>query len=156
MKFDLLKKPSLTTRIGVGKLAGFFVGLSAFVFMPLFLPDVSQMTLWAFLLWYTTMGAVIGVYGVFDFHPVLEMPFPWWIRAPLLGAWFNFVLLLFIYDQLSAYLASLPLSLGAFFSLPLWFIIEGGFVGLLIGWLCTWTGGEGAATVNFRSASNDA
>jgi hypothetical protein len=35
------------------------------------------------LLWYTTLGAIIGV---FTWHPVLKLPLPWWIRAQALGA----------------------------------------------------------------------
>lgn len=155
MNFDTLKKPSLTTRVGVGKLAGFIVGLSAFVFLPFFVPETSPMLRWAFLFWYTTLGAVIGVYGVFSFHPVLDLPFPWWIRATVIGAWFNLVLLLFIYDQMTFLMASIAAPFSGFLTSPLWFVVEGGIVGLLIGWVCTWAGGEGPETVNFRSAGRD-
>ena len=46
---------------------------------------------WGILLWYTTLGAIIGVFGVYTWNPVLKLPMPWWFLAPLLGAWMNFV-----------------------------------------------------------------
>lgn len=57
---------------------------------------------WALLLWYTTMGVIIGVYGFFTYHPILKSPFPWWFRASLIGAWMNLVLSLFIYEAFNA------------------------------------------------------
>ena len=102
----MLSKPSLMTRIGIGKAVGFVIGLVAFFLLPLLVPEMSSMMRWAMLLWYTTLGAIIGVFGVFTYHPILKIPFPWWVRAPLIGAWMNFVLTLFAYDGLQAMMIS--------------------------------------------------
>lgn len=70
----------------------------------------------------------------------------WWMRGLLTGAWFNFVLLMFIFDEISVVLLN---SFGAqsIFSTPWWFVIEGAFIGLIIDYLLTRLAGEGSYTV---------
>lgn len=115
-------KPSLVTRIAIGKGIGFLVGLIGFISLPLFLPEAGWLIRWGILLWYTTLGAIIGVFGVFTYHPVLKLPMPWWFRAPLLGA-------------------------DGILTSPFWFAAEGALVGLVIGYVATRFGGEGKETV---------
>ena len=135
-------KPSLVTRIAIGKSVGFAFGLVGFLMMPYILPDADPMLRWGYLLWYTTLGAIIAIFGVITWHPVLQLPMPWWVRAPLLGAWMNFVLALMTREHLRQFSMSLfgpdsPLTS------PFWFVAEGALVGLIIGWLATRAGGEG-------------
>ncbi len=139
-------KPSLVTRIAIGKGIGFLVGLIGFISLPFFLPEAGWLIRWGILLWYTTLGAIIGVLGVFTYHPVLTLPMPWWFRAPLLGAWMNFVLTFFAYDTMKDILVAMFGPEGVLAS-PFWFTLEGAVVGLLIGYLATRFGGEGAETV---------
>ncbi|MEK9672501.1 MAG: hypothetical protein VW268_08360 [Rhodospirillaceae bacterium] len=68
--------PSLVTRIGIGKAIGLAFGLIGFTFLPYFLPDAGWLLRWGILLWYMTVGAVIGFAGVFTSHPVLHLPMP--------------------------------------------------------------------------------
>jgi len=89
---------------------------------------------------------MIGVFGVFTYHPILKMPMPWWFRAPLIGAWMNFVLVLFAYDDLRAIMVSVFGETGIITS-PFWFSAEGAIIGLIIGNLATRFGGEGKETV---------
>ena len=138
--------PSLMTRIGIGKAIGFICGLIGFMFLPYFLPDVSEMIRWGILLWYTTVGAIIGMFGVITYHPVLKIPMPWWFRAPLIGAWMNFVLTFFAFDTMQSMMISVFGDNGIMSS-PFWFALEGACVGLLIGYLATRFGGEGIETV---------
>jgi hypothetical protein len=138
--------PSLMTRIAIGKGVGFIFGLIGFIAMPVLFGETDIMLRWGILLWYTTVGAVIGVFGVITWHPVLRLPMPWWFRSSLVGAWMNFVLTLFIYDTLQSYIAHLFGDNGAMSS-PFWFVLEGAVVGLLIGFLATRFGGEGEETV---------
>jgi len=145
----MLDKPSLTTRIIVGKVIGLLFGLAGFVLLPFLWPDSELMLRWGVLLWYTTLGAIIGVFGVYDWHPILRLPLPWWVRAPLIGGWMNFVLTLFAYDTLQAFLRQVPGIDGLLLS-PFWFVPEGALVGLVIGFFATRIGGEGAATVEPR------
>jgi len=137
--------PSLMIRILVGKTIGFLFGLAAFIALPYFLPDAGWLLRWGFLLWYTTVGAIIGVFGVFNYHPVLNVPLPWWFRSTLLGAWMNFVLTFFVYDAMQSMMVSLFGEGGALNS-PFWFVAEGAILGLIIGYFATRLGGEGEET----------
>jgi len=139
-------KPSLMTRIAVGKLIGFLFGFAGFLLLPFFLPEAGWLIRWGILLWYTTVGAIIGVFGVFTWHPVLKLPFPWWFRAPLIGAWMNFVLTFFAYDTMQQMMLSLFGEEGMMSS-PFWFTAEGAIIGLVIGYFATQLGGEGKETV---------
>jgi hypothetical protein len=142
----MLEKPSLITRIAIGKGVGFVVGLAGFLSLPYFAPEAGWMIRWGVLLWYTTLGAIIGVFGVFTYHPVLKLPLPWWVRAPFLGAWMNFVLTFFAYDTMKDMLVAMFGADGVLAS-PFWFTLEGALVGLLIGYAATRFGGEGKETV---------
>jgi hypothetical protein len=146
MEAPMFEKPSLITRIAVGKGVGFAVGLAGFLLLPLFAPEAGWLIRWGLLLWYTTLGAIIGVFGVFTWHPILKLPMPWWFRAPLLGAWMNFVLTFFAYDVMTEMMVAMFGAEGVLTS-PFWFTLEGAVVGLLIGYLATRFGGEGKETV---------
>jgi len=146
MDRSLWSKPSLTLRIGIGKAVGFLIGLTGFILLPLLAPDAGWMIRWGILLWYTTLGAIIGVFGVYTSHPVLKLPLPWWVRAPFLGAWMNFVLTFFAYDEFRAMMMAVLGSSAGPLTSPFWFALEGALVGLLIGWLATRFGGEGPET----------
>jgi hypothetical protein len=138
--------PSLMTRIAIGKGIGFLVGLAGFVLLPHFLPDASLMLRWGILLWYTTFGAIIGVFGVITSYPVLNISLPWWFRATFVGAWMNFVLVFFAHEPMSAMMVSVFGAGGALGS-PFWFVAEGAILGFIIGYFATRFGGEGAETV---------
>ena len=138
--------PSLITRIAIGKTLGLVVGLIGMFSLPYFLPDVGWMLRWGVLLWYTTFGAIIGVFGVFTYHPILKLPMPWWIRAPFIGAWLNFVLVFFVYDTFATMMVTIFGADGLFQS-PFWFALEGAIVGFIIGYFATRFGGEGKEAV---------
>ncbi len=142
----MFEKPSLMTRIAVGKGVGFAVGLAGFLLLPVLVPEAGWLIRWGVLLWYTTLGAIIGMFGVFTTHPVLKLPMPWWVRAPFLGAWMNFVLTFFAYDTMKDLLVAMFGANGVLIS-PFWFTLEGALVGLLIGYAATRFGGEGEETV---------
>ncbi|WKD51250.1 hypothetical protein [Microbulbifer spongiae] len=142
----MFENPSLITRLAVGKIIGFVFGLVGFIFLPYFYPESDWLLRWGILLWYTTLGAIIGVFGVFTYHPILKLPFPWWFRAPLLGAWMNFVLTFFAFDTMQAVLISAFGDNNTFHS-PFWFTLEGAIIGLIMGYFATRLGGEGVKTV---------
>ena len=138
--------PSLITRIAVGKGIGFAFGLVGLIFLPHFLPDIGWMPRLGILFWYTTVGAIIGMFGVMTWHPVLRLPMPWWFRASVLGAWMNFVLVFFAHELMAEMMVAVFGEGGALQS-PFWFVAEGALIGLVIGYFATKLGGEGAATV---------
>jgi hypothetical protein len=138
--------PSLVTRIAVGKLAGLAIGAAGYAMLPMFAPEAPQMLRWGVMLWYLTLGGLIGVAGVMTRHPVLRIPLPWWLTATALGAWMNFVLTLMIHDQ-AAMIAAAAFGAGSPLANPFWLVLEGAIVGLFIGWLAHLAGGEGPETV---------
>jgi len=141
------EKPSLATRIVVGKSIGLVIGLIGLIVIPRLWPDLGWMWRIGFLFWYTTVGAFVGLIGVMTRHPVTNLPMPWWFRSAFVGAWMNFVLTLLIYDALAEMLIDLLGPDSAFLS-PFWFVAEGALVGLLMGFFATRFGGEGPATVD--------
>lgn len=142
----MFSNPSLITRIAVGKAVGFAIGLVGFLTLPYFWPEADWLLRWGILLWYTTVGAVIGMFGVYTKHPILKLPMPWWLRAPVIGAWMNFVLVFFAYEKMQAMLLSMFGAQSRLTS-PFWFVLEGALVGLIVGYLATRIGGEGPETV---------
>jgi len=142
----MFDNPSLVTRIGIGKVIGLVFGFIGFISVPYFLPEASLLLRWGILLWYTTVGAIIGVFGVFTYHPILKLPFPWWVRAPLLGAWMNFVLTFFAFDTMQSMMVSV-FGENGLLSSPFWFTAEGAIIGFIMGYFATKFGGEGKETV---------
>ena len=136
--------PSWMTHIAIGNGIGFVVGLTGLIVWPYFLPEVGWLLRWGILVWYTTVGAFIGMFGVISWHPILKMPLPWWIRSAIIGAWMNFVLVFFAYDVLKATMVH---TSDAVLTSPFWFVLEGAIVGLVIGYFATRFGGEGMETV---------
>lgn len=137
---------SMMMRIGLGKSIGFLFGLATAVSVSWNWSDAPSSFLWGLVLWYPTLGAFIGIFGVYDNHPVLQLPLPWWIRGPLIGAWGNLVASLLAYDQLLGFAHSF-FGKGHLFSNPLWFAVDGLIFGMFVGYMATRYGGEGPATL---------
>ncbi len=138
----MFAKNSVTSRIAVGEITGLLIGAIGFFLLPVFWPEAPLLLRWGILLWYMTLGAIIGMFGVFTRHPVFAFPLPWWVRAPLLGGWMNFVLVLFTYDIMEKFMISFFGPDGLMTS-PFWFVLEGAIIGLIIGFLATRISGEG-------------
>ena len=135
-------KPSLFTRIAVAKLVGFAIGIAGFFVMPAFGIDDMKLRL-GVLFWYVTVGAFIGMAGVMTLHPILKIRMSWWFIGPWIGAWMNFLLILFAWDVLVPIMAE-----NSFMGLtsPWWGVAEGAVVGLILSGLATLFGGEGPET----------
>lgn len=138
----MFENPSLMTRIVIGKSVGFLIGLCGFICLPYMMPEAGMMLRFGILFWYTTLGFIIAIVGIFDWHPILKIPMPWWFRASFMGGWMNFVLVLFAYDMMEKFLAAAFGPQGLLTS-PFWFVLEGVIVGLIIGFFATRYGGEG-------------
>ena len=151
MQTDILKKPSLALRIVIGKGIGLAIGAAALILLPLFDPGVTWFLRSGILLWYPTVGAVIGIFGIYAMHPVVPMPLPWWVRGPLIGGWMNFVLSLLMYDTLNSMMIAASEMYGIPALSPFLFVCEGMLAGLIIGWFCTHFGGEGPETLGVKS-----
>lgn len=104
------------------------------------------------MLWYPLVGAVIGLVGIYRRHPVLLLPMPWWVRAPLVGAWINFVLAFFCFPVLVALYQDMLPSLPAR-AAPLLLAPKGAVVGAIIGTIATRIDGDGLQTVTADQAA---
>lgn len=140
------RNPSLATRVAIGKAIGLAIGLIGFFTLPMVYPDAAWQTRWGILFWYLTLGAVVGMAGVFTWLPVLMLPMPWWVRAPVIGAWMNFVLTFFAHEEMSRVLIAVFGRDGGLSS-PFWFVAEGAIVAGIIGYCATRVAGEGPETV---------
>jgi hypothetical protein len=143
--------PSLITRIAIGKGIGLVAGLAGFMCLPYFMPEGGLLLRWGILLWYTTFGAIIAIFGVFTWHPILKMPMPWWFRGPFLGGWMNFVLTFFAYDVMQEMMVIMFGPNGfmmenGFMQSPFWFVLEGAILGIIIDYVATKYGGDGPET----------
>jgi len=137
---------SLMTRIAIGKIIGALIGVTAFFFIPQFLPESSATLHWGVFLWYITFGAIIGVFGVYTTVPILNVAMPWWIRGAYIGAWLNFTISLIAYDTLGQLMVAV-FGVDGLLSSPFWVVLEGAVFGFIIDYLATRFGGEGAAIV---------
>jgi len=141
-----LSKPSITLRIGYGKILGLLFGVIAYFSLSIFAPETNFAFRFGFLIWYLTLGAVIGVMGIFTNNPFFNLDILWWMRGSLTGAWLNFVLLIFIYDEISGILLSI-FGTQNLFSTPWWFVFKGALIGVVMDYILTQFAGEGSHTV---------
>ena len=130
----------------VAKTLGLFFGILAMIGTSMWLPESGWLTRLGFLFWYLTIGSMIGLMGVLDWHPVFDVRLPWWVRGPFIGAWMNFVLVFFAYDLTAEFMQVVEDYFGLALS-PFWFALEGAVVGRIIGWASTALGGEGPAVL---------
>ena len=137
----MVDKTLVMTRVVIGKGIGFIIGLIALIVLPYFIADVSWLLRLGILFWYITVGAIIGVFGVVTWHPIVKLPMPWWFRATLVGAWMNFVLTFFAYDDLQAAMMQMAGNEGVLGS-PFWFTLEGAIVGYIMGFFANRVGGR--------------
>ena len=144
--------PSLLSRLVAGKLVGLIAGLVFFFTMPQVWPSAELTPRLGVSLWYPLVRTVIGLVGIYRRHPVLQLPMPWWVRAPLVGAWMNFVLAFFCFPVLVGLYHDLWPSLPAC-AAPLLPALEGVMVGAMIGAIATCISGDGPETVTADQAA---
>ena len=136
------KNDRFLKRMVVSKGLGLFFGLLGFFFIMRVLgPESTSHLQWGILLWYATFGAIIGISGIFDRHPYFGFPMPFYFRGAFLGAWLNFVLAVFLLDEMSEIMiaSGFPENISPLVYAPL----EGAALGILIDWAATKWGGEG-------------
>ncbi len=138
----MFTKPSMLTRVGVGKFTGLVIGAIGFFAAPSFGIDDMKLRV-GILFWYAAVGAMIGLAGIMTWHPILKMKLRWWFMGALIGAWMNFILVLIAWDVFAAWTAEH--SIWGLTS-PWWGVAEGAIAGVVISGLTTLFGGEGPET----------
>jgi hypothetical protein len=129
-------------RTALAKGVGFIIGLIGFFLVPALVPGEGLWLRIGILLWYTTVGAMIGVLGLFDHHPFFGFPMPFWFRGIVFGGWANLLLVFLMHDRLSVIMQRLEGPL-AVFGNPLWIVAEGAVVGLIVDAAATAVTGDG-------------
>jgi hypothetical protein len=119
-------------RVLYGKIVGLIIGIIALISMVYLLPETGWTIRIATMLYYTTIGAVVGMVCIDIDHPVLGIEFKWWVTSIITGAWMNFNLVLFFLDEYEAMLSQSPGFLSNFSS-PVWLVLDGAIAGLIIG-----------------------
>ena len=129
-------------RVGAGKAIGLVFGLLGFVLLPYFIHQPSMFLRLGILFWYPTMGAFVGVFGLFSSHPMLNLSMPWWFRGAFIGAWMNFVLTLFAHEQICTVISAVFGEYGDYIS-PFSMVVEGALIGLIMDYFLTRWFGDG-------------
>jgi hypothetical protein len=129
-------------RIGTAKVVGIVIGLAGFFMTPAIAPDEGQLFRLGVLAWYGTFGAMIGLMGLFNHHPMLKLPLPWWFRGTVFGAWFNLVIVLLLHDKLVAVIGQM-MGLPAWLANPFWLVAEGAVIGVVVDGIATKVAGDG-------------
>lgn len=100
----------------------------------------NPMLAWGILLWYPTVGAMIGLAGVMDKHPLLGKMWIW--RGIMIGWFMNLLLLLFALEPLSLLVADMGFDFTQ--NMMIWgWILEWAIIWGLIDWYVTAKFGEG-------------
>ena len=134
-------KSKLANRIFVSKLIWFLIWLICFFVVAKVFTNADIFLRFAILFWYTILWVIIWVFGIMDKHPILNIPFPFWVRWPILWAMMNFVLVLFMYDKINILIIGSVLE----WCSPFWLVLEWIIVWLIIDWFttkCVWDGVE--------------
>lgn len=140
---ELYTTPSIASRIAIGKTVGLIIGLIAFICLPRVWEGSTPMLQWGILLWYTSIGAFIGMFAEMKQIPILNLPLTWWFGGAWVGLWMNFILTLFAYDTFANMMGQVFDGYFAGYS-PFWFALEGAVIGLIIAFFVHKYGGEDA------------
>lgn len=133
----------LIARLAIAKSLGFLYGLIWLLVLPADLPEVGPYLPWGALLWFTTMGGIIGMVGLFDRHPLWPAwRLTWWLRGPAMGGAMGLALVLVNYQAMAAIGGAM---MAGPFQSPWWLIAETALIGAAIDFLSTRAGGEGRA-----------
>jgi len=138
------KLGTLGKKIFWGKMIGFLLSILGVLSIIVLVEGYQAYTkfLYAVLLWYPMLGAMITLSSVMEEYPIFKWKLYLW-RGVLIGAVFNFIFALLAYEKIvslfEAFL-NVELSEGVIISVV---VLEGVLVGLLIDYVTTKKFGEG-------------
>jgi len=128
-----LFESKLINRIALWKFVGFIFWLGGFFIIPLFFSEASLLLSWAILLWYISLWAFIWIFGIWTEYPLFSFKISFWIRWLWLWAWMNFVLALFMYDNLTILMINTAFDWWS----PFWIVAEWAFFWLIVDFITT-------------------
>jgi hypothetical protein len=133
-------KKSVTNRIIIGKTIGLIAGISVFFALPVMGATLDPKFGVGLILFYSLLGAIIGLMGMFDRHPVLNFKMPWWLLGTAIGTVLHIILVLVSYDQIA--LIAEQIDIFGMTS-PWWAILDGAILGLIMSFAEKKFAGEG-------------
>lgn len=138
----MFKVQSISGRIAIGKLIGLLVGVIVMLALPAFDMEILSMFGLGTLLMFVLMGVMTGFMGIIDRHPMFDFSMPWYFRGPMVGVSFMLMYVLFTYSSLDLIMQSSLVSwMGP--ESPFWALLDGLFIGGLMGGIETKFAGEG-------------
>lgn len=116
-------KSKLIQRIVIWKAIWLIFWGVAFFLIPLFFKDADLFLRFWVWLWYITLWALIWMFWIITSYPFLKFKISFWFRWALLWAWMNFMLTLFIFNNLTSLIQTSVFQWASAFSLIIEWII---------------------------------
>lgn len=138
----MFQRHSLTGRLAMTKLIGFFLGGFLFFLLPAL--GATYGTMFGLGLWliYILMSITIGFVGLYTHHPLLGFRMPAWMRGAAIGAGYHLAIILLAYETIQS-IVTLPAFAWMGLTSPFWMLLDGAVIGIVIATLTTKYIGEG-------------
>lgn len=145
--------PGLYKRTACAKMIGLVISLIFIVLMnTIFEFTGSAYFLWGLLLWYPTLGGIIGIMGVMDKYPILNIKLTY-IRGAMIGGFMNLLLGLMAFEQVAGVYKTIFGSIPGDGAVFCGLILEGVLVGLFMDYVVTKKHGEGEPLMHLKGES---
>ncbi len=105
-------------RVALGKTIGLIFGLVGLIYISYYTNMSMEFGIGVLFL-YVITGALIGMVGVMNKHPLLGFKMPWWLRGGLMGSFMFLLLPLLNYDALATVMRDMGSSMS-----PYWAILD--------------------------------
>ena len=138
-----LFKSKLMNRIALWKAIGLLIWGAGFFMIPVMFSNSDMFLRFGLLFWYVTLWATIWIYGVWTKYPFWNISVPFWFRWILIWGWMNFVLALFMYDNLSSLMVWSIIE----WCSPFWIVLEWAIFWLIVDTITTKVVWEGSALI---------
>lgn len=109
------------------------LGIAAWWMLEAFSSQGADAALWPVVLWYLTIGGIVGVLNIYEYERVLNIRIAWWFRAPFSALWMNLMLIAMAPNAVEHYAVTANL-LGSGSAVG-WFLTEGAVVGVVCGFV---------------------
>ncbi|WP_208982462.1 hypothetical protein [Pseudovibrio sp. JE062] len=138
----MFSKPSLLRRGITAKLFGLAFGLLCLYLIAWLNLNVTFVVQFGLILWCITLGGLVALIGVINYHPLLKSSMPSWFSGGFICGWMNLLLWLIGGDSLTSIGQGIFPTLGSLF-LGIGFVAIGVGFGIVAGFFAKLIGGEG-------------
>ncbi len=128
------KLPPMIAGITCAKFVGFLIGFLVFCQLIFFAPELDLIKRVALLFWYPTIAGVAAASNLADAIDLKWIPWTWWQRTVLMGAWLNLMIVLLASGSVQEFSVIVQWSLGHLTS-KYWFVVDGAVIGLIAGFV---------------------